>query len=168
MNCSLPGSSVHEIFQERILEWLAMFSNRESFCYPRVKGNKCWMDRFNSRNEKKKLIRPHSVRVRGGRAWDVLLTQFWALGYFHEENCVLPRKRVRAESVRLANTKDQRPVVSAWRDGWETPRTRGPRGRPGETGGCTTQGVPFSCTCGRLHILKSCQQKLKGDELFIL
>ena len=24
MNCSLPGSSVHEIFQARILEWVAI------------------------------------------------------------------------------------------------------------------------------------------------
>ena len=28
--CSLPGSSVHGIFQARILEWLAVFSSRES------------------------------------------------------------------------------------------------------------------------------------------
>ena len=53
MDCRFPGSSVHEIFQERILEWVGMSSSRKSFCYPRVKGNKCWMDRFNSRNEKK-------------------------------------------------------------------------------------------------------------------
>ena len=25
MDCSLPGSSVHEIFQARILEWVAMY-----------------------------------------------------------------------------------------------------------------------------------------------
>ena len=29
MDCSLPGSSVHEIFQARILEWVAIaFSNK--------------------------------------------------------------------------------------------------------------------------------------------
>ena len=48
MDCRFPGSSVHEIFQERILDWVGMSSSRKSFCYPRVKGNKCWMDRFNS------------------------------------------------------------------------------------------------------------------------
>ena len=31
MDCSLPGFSVHEILQARILEWIAMFSSRESF-----------------------------------------------------------------------------------------------------------------------------------------
>ena len=31
MDCSLPGSSVHGILQERILEWIAMPSSRESF-----------------------------------------------------------------------------------------------------------------------------------------
>ena len=30
MDCSLPGSSVHEILQKRILEWVAMPSSRES------------------------------------------------------------------------------------------------------------------------------------------
>ena len=29
-NCSLPGSSIHEIFQARILEWVAMPSSRGS------------------------------------------------------------------------------------------------------------------------------------------
>ena len=31
MGCSLPGSSVHGIFQARILEWVAMPSSRASF-----------------------------------------------------------------------------------------------------------------------------------------
>ena len=30
MDCSLPGSSVHSILQERILEWVAMTSSRGS------------------------------------------------------------------------------------------------------------------------------------------
>ena len=30
MDCSLPGSSVHEIFQVRILEWVAISSSRGS------------------------------------------------------------------------------------------------------------------------------------------
>ena len=30
MDCNLPGFSVHEIFQVRILEWIAMPSSRES------------------------------------------------------------------------------------------------------------------------------------------
>ena len=29
MDCSLPGSSVHEIFQARILEWVAISFSRE-------------------------------------------------------------------------------------------------------------------------------------------
>jgi len=31
MDCSLPGSSVHGILQERMLEWLAMPFSRGSF-----------------------------------------------------------------------------------------------------------------------------------------
>ena len=34
MDCSLPGSSVHEIFQERILEWVAISFSR-GFSQPR-------------------------------------------------------------------------------------------------------------------------------------
>ena len=30
-DCSLPGSSVHVIFQARVLEWVAIFSSRASF-----------------------------------------------------------------------------------------------------------------------------------------
>jgi len=30
MDCSLPGSSLHGIFQARILEWVAMPSSREA------------------------------------------------------------------------------------------------------------------------------------------
>ena len=30
MNCSLPGPSIHGIFQERILEWVAIFYSRGS------------------------------------------------------------------------------------------------------------------------------------------
>ena len=30
MDCSLPGSSVHEIFQARVLEWVAISFSRES------------------------------------------------------------------------------------------------------------------------------------------
>ena len=30
MDCSLPGSSVHDILQARILEWVAMLSSRGS------------------------------------------------------------------------------------------------------------------------------------------
>ena len=38
MDCSLPGSSVHGIFQPRILEWVAMPSSRGSF---RPRGQTC-------------------------------------------------------------------------------------------------------------------------------
>ena len=31
MDCSLPGSSIHEILQARILEWVAIFFSRGSF-----------------------------------------------------------------------------------------------------------------------------------------
>ena len=35
MDCSLPGSSVHGIFQAKVLEWVAIaFSNRQGRGYP--------------------------------------------------------------------------------------------------------------------------------------
>ena len=34
MDCSLPGSSVHGIFQARVLEWIAIaFSVKKDKCY---------------------------------------------------------------------------------------------------------------------------------------
>ena len=36
VNCSLPGSSIHEIFQTRILEWVSISSSRGS-SRPRIK-----------------------------------------------------------------------------------------------------------------------------------
>ena len=36
MDCSLPGSSVHGVFQARILEWVGIFFSRGS-CYPGIK-----------------------------------------------------------------------------------------------------------------------------------
>ena len=37
MDCSLPGSSIHGIFQARILEWLTISSSRRINIYPAVK-----------------------------------------------------------------------------------------------------------------------------------
>ena len=37
MDCGLPGSSVHEIFQARILEWVAISSCRGSSPHPGFK-----------------------------------------------------------------------------------------------------------------------------------
>ena len=41
MDCSPPGSSVHGIFQARILEWVAMLSSRRS---PRPRDRTCVSD----------------------------------------------------------------------------------------------------------------------------
>ena len=39
MDCSLPGSSVHGIFQARVLEWVAVaFSLRDQICAPYSAG----------------------------------------------------------------------------------------------------------------------------------
>ena len=39
MNCSLPGSSVHGIFQARVLEWGAIaFSEREAYKESKLKS----------------------------------------------------------------------------------------------------------------------------------
>ena len=63
-DCSLPGSSVHEIFQARILEWVAIsFSRRSSkprdqthifcvgkgviYCWTNMETSFIWVDNFN-------------------------------------------------------------------------------------------------------------------------
>ena len=44
IDCSLPGSSVHGIFQERVLEWGAIaFSGRSGCIFPKVcPAHSCW------------------------------------------------------------------------------------------------------------------------------
>ena len=40
MDCSAPGSSIHEIFQARILEWGAIaFSSNSCYYVPKAKGS---------------------------------------------------------------------------------------------------------------------------------
>ena len=49
MVCSLPGSSVHGIFQARMLEWVAMPSSRgssQSRSQTKVSNGSCIADRF--------------------------------------------------------------------------------------------------------------------------
>ena len=41
MNCSLPGSSIHGIFQERVLEWVAIAFSE-------------WFLRYNQKNKDSK------------------------------------------------------------------------------------------------------------------
>ena len=44
MDCSLPGSSVHRIFQVRILEWVAIsFSQPEDSSLPRDQTHTSWL-----------------------------------------------------------------------------------------------------------------------------
>ena len=45
MNCSLPGSSVHGILQERIMEWVAISSSRGS-SWPCLLSLLCWQGGF--------------------------------------------------------------------------------------------------------------------------
>ena len=35
-DCSPPGSSVHGVFQARILDWVAIFSSRVNLCDPEI------------------------------------------------------------------------------------------------------------------------------------
>ena len=46
MDCSLPGSSVHEILLARILEWVALSYSRESFPHRDQTQVSCIAGRF--------------------------------------------------------------------------------------------------------------------------
>ena len=39
MNCSLPGSSVHGIFQARVLEWVAIAFSEKNFVNTEINGH---------------------------------------------------------------------------------------------------------------------------------
>ena len=40
MDCSLPGSSIHGIFQARVLEWVAIAFSEERQCYAFIRKNR--------------------------------------------------------------------------------------------------------------------------------
>ena len=49
MDCSLPGSSIHGIFQARVLEWVAIaFSNRDMLNFYQILGS-CFKGTWRSR-----------------------------------------------------------------------------------------------------------------------
>ena len=52
MDCSLPGSSVHGIFQARVLEWVAIpFSRIMNEIYLNVYSLLCAVDNFTAKSQ---------------------------------------------------------------------------------------------------------------------
>ena len=44
MDCSLPGSSIHGIFQARVLEWAAIAFSEEGGNHDKIKSHTHWVD----------------------------------------------------------------------------------------------------------------------------
>ena len=60
MDCSLPGSSIHGIFQARVLEWVAIaFSNRDMLNVYQILGS-CFKGTWRSRRTIPWMLQSHS------------------------------------------------------------------------------------------------------------
>ena len=61
MGCSLPGSSVHGIFQARVLEWgVIAFSEKNGADEPNFQGKKLFWNRQIPSIYSEKAMAPHS------------------------------------------------------------------------------------------------------------
>ena len=69
MDCSLPGSSVHGIFQARILEWVAISTGIESTCNTRVLGSIPESGRFLGEGNHSPFKYPYLRNPMDGEAW---------------------------------------------------------------------------------------------------
>ena len=58
MDCSRPGSSIHGVFQARILEWIAIALSSKSLKLNRIKKKK---KKKKKRGQFKRLVRKHQV-----------------------------------------------------------------------------------------------------------
>ena len=63
MDCSLPGSSVHRIFQARILEWVAMSYSRNGLCGLHQTQMPCQGPLFQELRIIFNISPPHATRV---------------------------------------------------------------------------------------------------------
>ena len=68
MDCSLPGSSIHRIFQARVLEWVAIAFSKQSL-FPAISGKKKMKDSIMS------MLNPYSGQ--GKREDQTLWTFDW-------------------------------------------------------------------------------------------
>ena len=64
MDCSLPGSSIHGIFQARVLEWGAIaFSVWLLYCFTKLRLHKFWLQRSRALKAKRSRVRDVSEHL---------------------------------------------------------------------------------------------------------
>ena len=69
MDCSLPGSSVHGIFQARVLEWSAIaFSGNDEWLSPNVSPEKKKKEKKKKKHQKTKQNKQKKTNVSPGMA----------------------------------------------------------------------------------------------------
>ena len=61
MDCSRPGSSIHGVFQARILEWIAIALSSKSLKLNRIKKKKKRKKKKKKWGQFKRLVRKHQV-----------------------------------------------------------------------------------------------------------
>ena len=119
MDCSLPGSSIHGIFQARVLEWIAIAFSDEAWQLPLLSWNQppwykvldqdYWIMRNNT--DREVHVKSWSTQKREGGFWNLWSWPRQPRGYLSERHQPTPMEYKNYPADPCLNSK----FIEAWK-----------------------------------------------------